>query len=48
MQFVAASLSENDVTAVAQWLSSLPVPADPSAVPRGTLSMPFPCGSEPR
>jgi cytochrome c553 len=48
MQFVAASLSESDVTAVAQFLASLPVPADPSPVPRGTLSMPLACGSEPR
>jgi cytochrome c553 len=48
MQFVAASLTENDVTAVAAWLASLPIPADPSPVPRGTLQMPLPCGSEPR
>jgi cytochrome c553 len=47
MQFVAASLSESDVTAVAAWLASLPVPADPSPVPKGTLSMPLACGSEP-
>jgi cytochrome c553 len=48
MQLVAASLSESDVTAVAAWLASLPVPPDPSAVPKGTLSMPLACGSEPR
>jgi cytochrome c553 len=48
MQFVAASLTENDVTAVAAWLASLPIPADPSPVPRGTLQMPLACGSEPR
>jgi cytochrome c553 len=47
MQFVAASLSESDVTAVAAWLASLPVPADPSPVPKGTLPMPLACGSEP-
>jgi len=47
MQLVAASLTENDVTAVAAWLASLPVPADPSAVPQGRLAMPFACGSEP-
>ena len=47
MQLVAASLTEGDVTAVAAWLASLPLPADPSAVPKGTLPMPLPCGSEP-
>ncbi len=48
MQLVAASLSESDVTAVAAWLSSLSVPPDPLPVPKGTLVMPFSCGSEPR
>ncbi len=47
MQVVASLLTEGDVTAVAAWLSSLPVPADPSPVPRGTLAMPLPCGNEP-
>ena len=48
MQFVAANLSEADVTAVAVYLASVAVPADPSPVPQGTLAMPFACGSEPR
>jgi cytochrome c553 len=47
MQLVAASLTESDVTAVAAWLASLPIPADPSPVPKGTLPMPLACGSEP-
>jgi cytochrome c553 len=47
MQLVAASLTESDVTAVAAWLASLPIPPDPSPVPKGTLPMPLPCGSEP-
>src|SRR5271154_7029568 len=47
MQLVAASLSESDVTAVAAWLASLPIPTDPSPVPKGTLAMPLACGSEP-
>ena len=47
MQLVAASFTENDVTAVAAWLASLPIPADPSPVPQGTLQMPLGCGSEP-
>ncbi len=38
MQIVAASLTESDVTAVAAWLASLPIPADPSPVPHGTLA----------
>ena len=47
MQLVAASLTERDVTAVAAYLASQPVPSDPSPVPQGTLAMPFACGSEP-
>jgi cytochrome c553 len=47
MQLVAASLTESDVTAVAAWLASVPIPADPSPVPKGTLQMPLGCGSEP-
>jgi cytochrome c553 len=47
MQLVAASLTESDVTAVAAWLASLPIPPDPSPVPKGTLPTPFACGSEP-
>jgi cytochrome c553 len=48
MQLVAASLTESDVTAVAAWLASRPVPADPSPVPHGSLAMPMACGSEPK
>jgi cytochrome c553 len=47
MQIVAGSLTEADVTAVAAYLSSLPIPADPAPVPQGTLPMPLACGSEP-
>ncbi len=47
MQLVAASLTESDVTAVAAWLAALPIPANPSPVPKGTLAMPLACGSEP-
>jgi cytochrome c553 len=47
MQLVAASLTEADVTAVAAWLASLPIPSDPSPLPKGTLAMPLACGSEP-
>jgi len=47
MQIVAASLTESDVSAVAAYLASLPIPADPSPVAHGTLQMPMACGSEP-
>lgn len=47
MQIVAGHLTESDVTAVAAWLATLPIPAEPSPVPHGTLPMPFACGSEP-
>jgi cytochrome c553 len=46
-QLGAATLTETDVTAVAAWLASLPIPTDPSPVPKGTLPMPLACGSEP-
>ncbi len=48
MQIVAGHLTEADVTAVAAYLSSLPVPADPSPLPEGSLKTPLPCGSEPQ
>ncbi len=46
MQAVAGRLSENDVTAVAAWLSSLPVPANMTPVAQGTLTPPYTCGSQ--
>jgi cytochrome c553 len=47
MQIVAGLLTEDDVKAVAAWLSSRPAPADPSFAPHGSLPMPLACGSEP-
>lgn len=47
MQVVAGRLTENDVTAVAAWLSSLPAPLNATSVPHGSLAMPLVCGSEP-
>ena len=47
MQLVAARLSENDVTALAAWLSSLPAPTKPTPLPQGSLIPPLNCGSEP-
>lgn len=48
MQIVAGHLTEADVTAVADWLSSLPVSADTRPLPAGSLKTPLPCGSEPQ
>lgn len=48
MQIVAGHLTEPDVTAVAAYLASQPVPPDPSPVPPGSLAMPKLCGSEPQ
>lgn len=47
MQIVAGHLTEDDVKAVAAWLSSRPTPAKPAPVPHGSLPMPLACGSEP-
>jgi cytochrome c553 len=47
MQLVAARLSEDDVTALAAWLSSLPTPLKPTPLPHGSLTTLLPCGSEP-
>lgn len=48
MQIIASLLTEADVSAVAAYLSSLPAPQNPSFAPRGSLPMPFECGSQPR
>ena len=47
MQIVAGHLSEDDVTAVAAWLSSLPAPRKSAPLPQGSLVTPLACGSEP-
>jgi cytochrome c553 len=48
MQLVAARLTERDVTAVATYLASLPVPEGAAPLPAGALRTPLPCGSEPQ
>ncbi|WP_158812092.1 c-type cytochrome [Beijerinckia sp. L45] len=47
MQVVAGHLTEDDVKAVAAWLSSRPAPADPVPAAKGSYPLPFACGSEP-
>lgn len=47
MQVVAGHLTEDDVRAVAAWLSAHPLPGDPAPVPQGSFALPFPCGSQP-
>ncbi len=47
MQIVASRLTEDDVKALAAWLSSRQAPPNPTPVPHGSLSMPLSCGSEP-
>jgi cytochrome c553 len=47
MQIVAGLLTEDDVKAIAAWLSSRPAPADPTPAAQGSLPMPLSCGSEP-
>ena len=46
MQIVAGLLTEDDVKAVAAWLSSRPPPTDPSFAKGGSLPMPLACGSQ--
>jgi len=47
MQIVAGLLTEDDVKAVAAYLSSRPAPTDPSFAKRGSRPMPIVCGSQP-
>jgi cytochrome c553 len=47
MQLVAARLTEDDVTALAAWLSSLPGQSNTTPLPPGSLTTPLPCGSAP-
>jgi cytochrome c553 len=47
MQIVAGHLTEDDVKALAAWLSSRPMAASPAPVTHGSLPMPLACGSEP-
>ncbi|WP_299711628.1 c-type cytochrome [Tardiphaga sp.] len=46
MQIVAGHLNEDDVKALAAWLSSRPAPSNPTPAPQGSLPMPMACGSQ--
>ncbi len=46
MQIVAGHLSEDDVTALAAWISHLPPPPKSTPLPEGSLITPLPCGSQ--
>jgi cytochrome c553 len=48
MQIVAGHLTEDDVKAVAAYLSSQPAPADLSPAPKDSYKTPLTCGSEPQ
>ena len=47
MQVVAGHLTEDDVRAVAAWLSGRPLPDDPAPARAGSYALPFACGSQP-
>ena len=47
MHAITSRLSEKDITAVAAYLASIPVPPDPSPVAKGSLKMPLACSSQP-
>ena len=47
MQIVAGHLTEDDVKALAAWLSSRQAPSNPMPALHGSLPMPLSCGSEP-
>jgi cytochrome c553 len=48
MQIVAGHLNEDDVKAIAAFLSSRPSPSDLSPVAKDSYTLPFACGSEPQ
>ena len=47
MQVVAGHLTEDDVKAIAAYLSSQPAAQNPSPAPQGSYALPFACGSQP-
>ncbi|SEQ74268.1 Cytochrome c553 [Faunimonas pinastri] len=47
MQIVAGHLTEDDVRAIAAYLSAQPAPKESSPAAQGSYALPFACGSEP-
>jgi cytochrome c553 len=47
MHEIATRLSDQDITAIAAWLASLPAPANPAPAAAGSLKLPLACGSVP-
>jgi len=47
MQLVAARLKEDDVRAIAAYLSSQPLPKDTAPAAQGSYALPYKCGSQP-
>jgi cytochrome c553 len=45
MQQIVGQMTGQDITAVAAWIASQPVPADARPLPAGALSLPIPCTS---
>jgi len=48
MHEIATRLTDEDVNAVAAWLSTQPAPQNPVPAPAGSLKTPLACGSEPQ
>jgi len=48
MQQIATRLTDDDVSAVAAWLSTQTAPANPVPAPAGSRKTPLACGSEPQ
>jgi cytochrome c553 len=48
MHEIATRLSDDDVNAVASWLSTRPAPQNPMPAPARSLKTPLACGSEPQ
>lgn len=46
MQLIAARMTEQDVAAVAAWLSSMPIPSETRPLARSADALPLKCGSQ--
>jgi cytochrome c553 len=47
MHAITSRLGDRDITAVAAWLATVPLPADPAPAAKGSLKLPLGCSSEP-